>query len=169
MAISLVACSNQSNDALTVVYNTSVDVPLYHWTSTDTLFYPIYIDKEPNMKNPIRQDKDYHLRISLRHTPGFPLSQVPAYFCLQKADTVMEHYILPKRILQRPVAPNVRDERGMPLGTGWGSLYEYQEIIPDIIVRFPEPGPYRMLIIPRFDGAEEGIDGMASIGIELYE
>lgn len=169
MAISLIACSSQSNDVHTVVYNTSVDVPLYHWTSTDTLFYHLNIEEEPNIKYPIQRNKDYRVRLSVRHAPGFPLSSIPANFCVQKTDTVMGHYILPTRIMQKPIEPNVRDDRGMPLGSGWGSLYEYQELLPDITVRFSEPGSYRMLIIPRFEGAEEGIDGMASIGLELYE
>lgn len=152
-----------------MVYNTSVDVPLFHWTSADTLFYPISVAEESNIKHPIRTSTDYHVRLSVRHSSRFPLTHLPALICLQQTDTVLGHYILAKRLMQKPISPQIRNDQGQPLGSGWGSLYEYQQMLPDISVRFSKPGTYRLLIIPRFDGAEDGIDGMASVGLELYE
>lgn len=168
VAISLSACS-QKNNAHDVVYNTSVDVPLYNWTSTDTLFYPLIIEEEPNVKHPIQLHRDYHLRVSMRHSIGYPLSKVPAHFCLQQTDTINGSEQITRRVMQIFISPEVRDSEGRPLGTGWGSLYEHQEELPDITVRFDQPGSYRFLIIPAFKGAPEGIDGMASMGLEIYE
>lgn len=165
--ISLSAC--QSNNSHAVVYNTSVDVPLYHWTSADTLFYPLAIAEEPNAKQPIQLNKDYHVRLNLRHNLDFPLTSIPANFCLQQTDTVQGQTRISRRIMLTRIEPKVRDDRGLPLGDGWGSLYEYQQPLDNLTIRFDKAGTYRFIIIPDFRGAADGLNGMASIGIELYE
>lgn len=169
ITINLSACSSQSNDAHTVVYNTSVDVPLHHWTSADTLFFPLTVTEEPNLKLPICTNKDYHLRLSFRHAIDFPLTAIPSLFCMQQTDTVQGQSRVTRRVFQQTISPKVRDEKGQPLGTGWGSLYEYQQDMPEITVRFDQPGNYRFLFIPSFRGVTDGISGMASVGIELFE
>lgn len=167
--ISLSACSNQNNDAHTVVYNTSVDVPLFHWTSTDTLFFPLVVTDEPNLKLPIRTNQEYHLRLSFRHAIDYPLTEIPSLLCLQQTDTVQGQNRVSRRIFQQNISPKLRDEKGQPLGTGWGSLYEYQQDATNITVKFDQPGSYRFLFIPSFHGITDGINGMASVGIELVE
>ena len=168
-AISLSACSQSSSNRAEIVYNTSVDVPLKHWTSADTLFYPVVIDEEPNLRHPIACHQNYRMRISVRHTSDFPLSAVPANISIQQTDTINGQTRVTRRVMQTAIAPRVRDEQGRALGTGWGSLYEFEEEVPDFTLQFDEPGTYRMLIIPAFRGALEGIDGMVSMGIELYK
>ncbi len=152
-----------------MAYNTSVDVPLQHWTSADTLFYPIVIDEEPSFQRPLRINHNYHARLCIRYTLGCPLTQIPAHFFVQEMDDVQGQMRIKRRLQQFPITPNVKDNEGMALGDGWGSLYEYQELLTDHTIRFDRPGFYRFLIIPDFKGVPEGIDGIASIGVELLE
>ena len=152
-----------------MAYNTSVDVPLQHWTSADTLFYPIVIDEEPSFQRPIHTNHSYRARLCIRYTLGCPLTQIPAHFFVQEMDIIQGQMRIKRRLQQFPIAPNVKDNEGLALGDGWGSLYEYQETLTDQVLRFDKPGFYRILIIPDFKGVPEGIDGIASIGVELLE
>lgn len=168
MAISLSAC-NQNPDQHAVVYNTSVDVPLQHWTSADTLFYPLDVAEQPSITHPIRLRKNYHVRISMRHTADFPLTEVPANLFLQKTDSVQGQVRVSRRVMQASIAPRICDEDNSLLGEGWGSLFCHQESLSDVTLRFDQAGSYRILFIPAFKEIPDGIDGMASVGIELYE
>ena len=168
IAISLSACHKKSNTHV-VVYNTSVDVPLHHWTSTDTLFYPIHVEEEPNIKSPICTHTDYQIRLSWRYELEFPLISLPATFCFQQMDTTQGQLRISRLISRHKIEPTIRDEEGLPIGDGWGSLYEHQETVKDFTLCFDQPGIYRILIIPDFRGVPEGINGMVSMGLELYE
>jgi len=167
--ISLSACSQTTNDAHAVVYNTSVDVPLQHWTSADTLFYPIVIDEQPSFQFPVCAGKDYHVRFCIRYSIDFPLSKLPANLYVQEMDNTDDRMRIKRRLRHLHIEPNIKDSQGRTLGGGWGSLYENQEVLPDQVVSFDRPGIYRLLIIPAFNGMPEGINGIASIGIELFE
>lgn len=152
-----------------MAYNTSVDVPLKHWTPTDTLFYPIVIDEEPSFQHPLRIHHDYRPRLCVRYTLDCPLLSIPAELFVQEMDTLQGNLRVKRRLSQLHIAPKVKDEKGQELGDGWGSLYEYQTTLDEQTIRFDRPGLYRFLIIPTFKGVPEGIDGIASIGVELLE
>lgn len=168
-AISLSACSPTSSNAGAVAYNTSVDVPLKHWTSTDTLFYPIIIDEEPSFQHPLRINHGYTPRLCVRYTLDCPLLSIPADLFVQEMDTVQGQMRIKRRLSHYHIAPAVKDSRSQELGDGWGSLYEYQTTLDGQTISFDRPGQYRFLIIPAFKAVPEGIDGIASIGIELLE
>lgn len=161
--ISLSACSQ--NDARTV-YDTSVDVPLQGWTSTDTLFYSIVITDSPSIKYPIATHQDYQMNISIRYAATFGLTHVPFQLTLQQTDTLggYEHPI--RNIFRQDLSLEVRDAEGVPLGDNWGSLYTISTPISSPTIRFDSAGTYRFMILPNL-GDQKSLPGVASIGIEM--
>lgn len=162
--INLSACSSQ-NDARTV-YDTSVDVPLQGWTSTDTLFYSIVITDPTTIKKPVAVDHDYQMNISLRYSTSLRLTHLPFQLTLQQTDTLggYEHPI--RNIFRQDLSLEVRDADGVPLGDSWGSLYSIETPISSPTIRFDSTGTYRFMILPTL-GDLKSLPGVASIGIQL--
>ena len=163
---SLTACS--SDGPYTAAdYDTVIDVPVLSWMPTDTLLYPIVISSEATRYNPLRQGATYRLRCSVRMTAGFELTQVPMQFIVQQTDTAEGgHLRVLRNVCRHDIAPHVRDKRGQPLGSTWGSLICHEEVLPDVSLRFDSVGTYRMMLIPETSGLAS-FRGISAIGLSL--
>lgn len=162
---SISACSRNESQT---VYDSSVDVHLNGWVSTDTLFYNIVVTDPPSIKNPIVVGQHYQLSISLRYSADFPLTQVPFLLQMQQTDTVGGYTRPVRNIFRELLSPAVRDSMGLPLGDTWGSLISRQEQQTGLQVHFDTAGTYRFLIIPEL-GDQPSLPGLASIGLRLNE
>ena len=165
MALILINLSACSQSRQHTVYNTSVDVPLDGWASTDTLFYHLTVSDSATIKYPIGLHQDYQLRVSIRYASHFPLLSVPMLLTLQQTDTTGGYERPVRNLMRQQLQPMVRDTLGLPLGNTWGSLISMEEAT-DLTVRFDTSGCYRILLTPQF-GYQRSLPGIASIGLQL--
>lgn len=171
LLISLTACSNPSNQLLSTDadYNTTCDVNITGWGETDSLIFPLVVTTPATIRTPIQLERNYRLCYGIRITSQYPYTTVPMQLSLQQTDTQtdgQEHVI--RNLVRTDIHPAVRDSLGKPLGSTWGSLIDYEALIPDLSLRFDSAGTYRIILTPHTDGAAP-LKGISSVGISLVK
>lgn len=121
----LTACSND------IVYDYSVDVNPSEWTPTDTLFFPIRVDKPSNRFHPLELLCPYCLTLTVRYESCYPAQTLHLH--IQMDDT-------------KPVAIPLGDESGFPDGQPVGSLYMKSYEVNNMLFAFRDSGDYCMKI-----------------------
>lgn len=129
MALLLTACSDG------LVYNHSVDVQPDGWAPTDTLFFPIQVDRSANVAMPIERNVPYCLGLSVRYERYYPAGTIQVHARLDDGDV---------HTVNLPLG----DVHDMPEGDRWGSLCikEFNDIDPWFA--FADSGSYFLKIWP---------------------
>lgn len=167
LMLSLNACSNESGDK-SLGFDFSVDVPSRGWTAQDTLFYPIHITEQPEVRTPLLRDVDYDVFASIRMSSAYKFCNVPMTMLLQQTDTTggMTHVV--RNLLRQEISPIVRNDEGRELGANWGSLTQHEVQLDSISMRFDSIGTYRILLIPTTQEIN-ALDGIFSVGLSLRQ
>ena len=168
----LTACSSDEGDATeeaSIGYDHSADVPMLGWSFSDTLFFPLTVLAEPELRSPIVIGADYSLWCSVRHDASYSYQQLPLTFVVQQTDTtgtLNGTSRVVRNMLRRQMTLPIRRPDGHPLGTSWGSLIQYETEADSLTLRFDSAGTYRMLLIPDVP-ASQPLKGVASVGLTL--
>jgi len=139
-------------------YFKSVDVDHDAWSVTDSVLFPIHVVDNPDVNNPVKWGVDYNLTLSSRHSCDYPYQQLPVIVCLQQEDSLGWKTCQQRFKITIPTA----DKEGHLDGGGWGSLYKKEMLVTGRKIRFPEPGDYRIVVLP-----DTLLHGVVSITIEL--
>lgn len=167
LAINFLSCNTNGGQTAKVSYDHSVDVPSREWRAQDTLFFPITISDEPEVRTSIIRGTDYPVWCSIRMTSDYPFTTVPMTLIIQQTDTTAQGGERVKRnYLRQHIEPVVRTPEGRPLGSSWGSLIQHEVRLDSLSLRFDSVGHYRMLLIPAVQG-EVTLCGIASVGLSL--
>jgi len=135
------ACSNQH------VYEYSVDVNTSQWTPTDTLFYPVHVDRTPADFSPIECYYPYCMSLVVRYNKTYPAPVLPLRVKLDR---------------EYCIRLDLGDSMSMPDGDTWGSYLVKEFDITRAIFSFPDSGDYALKIWP-----EECVTDVVSISTIL--
>lgn len=128
MATLLLAACNDDH-----VYEYSVDVNSSEWTPTDTLFYPIHVNRNSTSYAPIQIHYPYCLSLVVRYDRSFPAPVVPLGVALDRPYHIQI---------------DLGDEQARPDGDSWGSLYVKSFDVERALFSFPDSGDYVLKIWP---------------------
>ena len=168
LALSLAACTGEGSD---IRYDHSADVPSRGWTTSDTLFFPITISPTPDTRSPLYVDTDYRLACSIRMDASYAYTSLPLMLILQQTDTIGSPDGSPyvsRNLLRHALTIPLRDDRGYPVSSSWGSLFQHEVPIDSLTLRFDTVGTYRMLVFPATH-SNARLDGITSVGLSLHE
>lgn len=169
LALSLSGCVNSEPTVAETAYDYTVDVPCRGWTYNDTLFFPISVSENPEIRTPLQRSTNYQLGCALRISSDYQYANVPMLLILQKTDTTNclgKRPLVIQNLLRQEIVPQVRDNAGRELGNTWGSLIQHETVIDSLSIRFDSVGTYQMLLIPQ-SGEISSIDGVHSVGLSL--
>jgi len=150
--ILLTACSGSTD------YFESQDIDHVSWSEADSVFFPVHIVENPDVLEPVRYGFAYDMTLTGRYTFEYPYQTLPVRVSFQQQDSLGWHdWSQPFKV----TIPTV-DNEGYLDGGGWGSLYKKELLITGRKITFPEPGNYRIVILP-----DTLLAGVVSMTVEL--
>lgn len=127
-------------------YSESAQVPTSGWLLQDTLFFPVQVVDSATVVDPIAIHMPYSLNLGVRHTNEFPYQTLRLQLSVEYLD---ENYRPIATLITQDILAPLTDDEGKWNGRTWGSFYEKELTISPLSLSFPNPGTYRILLLPK--------------------
>lgn len=130
----LSACSGSRPD-----FECSCEVNTKGWNAADTLHFPFHIPFLPT-DTVLSLPNNLSLQLAIRYNATYPMASLPLHLRLVSSDgTALSGYSLKL---------SLTDSKGIPEGSGWGSLNTLEFTGLPYSLQIPDTGSYTLLIWP---------------------